>query len=99
MLTAITFSGAIDNLIGILRPIVVLIIGFALIYFLWGLARFILASGDEKGVEEGRKQMLWGIIALFIMISIQGIVYLVSNSLEITGPQSGGQPSSTYVEP
>jgi uncharacterized membrane protein len=96
MYTAITFSGAVGNLIGLMRPLVTLIIGLALLYFLWGLVKFISASGDESEVTKGKSAMLWGIIALFIMISIQGIVYLVANSLEIG---SGGKPSDTYVEP
>ena len=96
MLTALTFSDAVGNLIGLMRPLVSVIIGLALIYFLWGLVKFISASGDESEVTKGKEAMLWGIIALFVMISIQGIVYLVADSLEISG---GGKPSDTFVEP
>ena len=98
MLTALTFSGAITNLIGLMRPLVTLIIGLALIYFLWGLVTFIMASGSEEGVAKGREAMLWGIIALFVMISIQGIVYLVAESLEIGPTTGGGLPDDTYVD-
>jgi hypothetical protein len=55
--------------------------GLALIFFFWGLARLIFSAGDEKGREDGKKIMLWGIIALFIMFSVWGIVQLLQRSL------------------
>ncbi|HEY4504391.1 MAG TPA: hypothetical protein VJI73_01325 [Candidatus Paceibacterota bacterium] len=79
----LSFSGVVDNFIGILRPFVTVLIGLALVVFLWGVIQFIIASGDTQKVEEGKKTMLWGIIALFVMVSIQGIVYLLANSLDI----------------
>lgn len=99
MLSAITFAGAVDNLVGLMRPLVTIVIGLALLYFLWGVVKFISASGDESEVTKGKEAMFWGIIALFVMVSIQGIVYFVTNSIEITGPNSGGKPSDTYVVP
>lgn len=51
----------------------------AFFVFLFGLARFILAAGDEKKIEGGKKIMLWGVIALFIMFSIWGIIQILSN--------------------
>lgn len=51
------------------------VIGLALLGFFWGLAKFIFrVGGDEKAVGEGKKLMLWGLIALFVMVSVWGIV-------------------------
>ncbi|OHB17903.1 MAG: hypothetical protein A2749_00765 [Parcubacteria group bacterium RIFCSPHIGHO2_01_FULL_45_26] len=93
---AANLAGVVDNLLKLMRPFVSILIGIALVYFLWGLSQFILASGDKTKVEEGKKTMLWGIIALFVMISIQGIVYLVANSFEI---RDSGLNVDTYIEP
>lgn len=51
--------------------------GTALIVFLWGLAKFILSSGSESAIEDGRRLMFWGIIVLFVTISTWGIVHFV----------------------
>ncbi len=45
--------------------------GIALLIFLWGLAIFIFKD-DKK--EEGRNRMVWGVIALFVMIAVWGLV-------------------------
>ena len=42
--------------------------------FFWGMALFVLHAGEEEKREEGKKKMLWGIIAITIMFAIWGIV-------------------------
>jgi len=59
------------------------IAGLALLAFFWGLAKFIFSAGDEEKRSEGKKIMIWGIIALFVMVSIWGIVIFVSISLDV----------------
>lgn len=57
----------------------------AVLFFFWGIARFILAAGDEKKIEEGKRMMFWGVIALFIMASITGIISLLQGTLGVPG--------------
>ena len=60
------------------------VVGLALLGFFWGLARFIFRiGGDEKAVEEGKKIMIWGLIALFVMISVWGIVIFMQEALDL----------------
>ena len=73
-----TLIGVIADIVRLLIPIVV---ALALLYFFWGLAQFILKSGEgEAAVEEGKKKMIWGIVALFVMVSIWGIITLISST-------------------
>jgi len=67
--------------------------GVALLVFLWGLAKFIFKSGDEKSHEEGMNLMKWGIVALFVMVSVWGIIGFMQNALGL--PQTPVTPSST----
>lgn len=57
----------------------------AVLFFFWGIARFILAAGDEKKIEEGKRMMFWGVIALFVMASISGIISLLQGTLGVPG--------------
>lgn len=47
---------------------------FALIYFFWGIAKFIFSAGDTTKVEEGKAVMLWGVVVLFVIASVWGII-------------------------
>lgn len=69
--------GRFQDLINTLLPIVV---ALALLYFFWGLAKFILNSGNEDAKDEGKRIMIWGIIAFFVMSSVWGIVNFVSRA-------------------
>ena len=59
--------------------------GLALLVFFWGVVKFIFNAGDEEKRREGKKFMLWGIIALFVMVSLWGIVTLIRSSVLGTG--------------
>ena len=45
-----------------------------LLFFIWRGAMYILHSGSEEAKSEGRRVLLWGVIALFIMASFYGII-------------------------
>jgi hypothetical protein len=62
-------------------------ITLAVLAFFWGLAKFILNSGNERTAADGKRIMVWGIIGLFVALSIWGIVGLIA---EITGIGQGG---------
>jgi uncharacterized membrane protein YidH (DUF202 family) len=49
------------------------LITLALAWFIWGVVSFIRAAENSDEREKGKKRMLWGIIALFAMISFIGI--------------------------
>lgn len=70
---------------GIISSIIPILVALALIYFFWGLIKFILQSGDAK--DEGKKYMIWGIIALFVMVSVWGIVNLLKESFGVQNTQ------------
>ncbi len=89
-----TISGLIKSIVDILGLLVPLIFALALLYFFWGLGQFILNAGSEDGREKGKHVMLWGVIALFVMVSIWGIVGILDDTFFRTsaGPASDTRP-------
>ena len=69
-------------------------IALAIIFFLWGLVQFVRAAGDEKAREVGKSHMIWGIVALVVMVSIVGIVNFIASS---TGLQGGALPTTPTI--
>ena len=67
-----------SQLVGIFKDLIYITLpvleGLALLVFIWGLAKFIMKSGDEKSHEEGIALMKWGLLALFVMLSFTAIV-------------------------
>lgn len=65
----------------ILNPVVLLLISLAIVFFLWGVFKFIKEEGNKK--EEGKEFMFWGIVGIFVMVSVWGLVNILSNTFNL----------------
>ena len=65
----------------IITPIIYLLFALAMVYFLYGVFLFVKNAENPDKRSEGAKGILWGIIGMFIMISVWGIVNLILNSI------------------
>lgn len=80
--------------IGMLVPI---LIGLALIFFFVGVIRYIYTAGKPKF----RNGMVWSLVALFVLVSVWGILRILQNSLlGGSGTQGGTQnaPQTQVLE-
>ena len=68
----------------IIRSLIPLVAALALLFFFWRLAQFILKARENGDARiEARNVILWGVLALFIIASIWGIVYYIQSDLGI----------------
>lgn len=67
------------RLLGIGNLIIYFLISLALIYITWNIVHYFIrpAGGDRK---EAGMNILWGIIGLFVIVSIWGLVNLLVNT-------------------
>ena len=82
--------GVIGKVSSILNAVVPVIIGLAVVYFLWNVANYVF-KGD--GADDARKGMIWGIIGIVVMVSVWGLVALVQDSLDIRGSAAESVPT------
>ena len=77
------FSDLINRFfLPLIQLIVPLIVSLAVLAFLIGLVKFLSrVGGDVKAVEEGKSLMIWGLLALFIMLSVYGLLRFFSGEL------------------
>lgn len=66
---------------GIIATLIPIAFSLAVLFFFWGVAKFIFASGNGK--DEGKKIMVWGVVAIFVMSSVWGIVAFISGTFGI----------------
>ncbi len=97
MIAGAQVGGNLLNLMTLIESIVAraipILVGVALVYFIWNLVKFVI-GGDEASREEGKKGMWWGIVALFVIVSIWGIIAYIAGILDInTGTVSVPPPS------
>lgn len=63
------------------KTVIPFLVGIGLVIFLTGVIKFVGAGDNEEKRQGGRDMMIFGLIALFIMVSVWGFVNLLSNSI------------------
>jgi len=67
----------------ILNPFIGILIGVATVIFLYGVIEFIAGAGNEEKRTKGKQHIVWGIIGLFIMVGVFGIINLILRTLDL----------------
>ena len=67
----------------IVQSIVPLLFALAIVGFIWGVIQMVINPEDAEKRKQGKQFMVWGIIALFVMVSVWGLVQIVSNTFGI----------------
>ncbi len=85
--------GFVSNLsnqtLSVVDGFIPLALAIAMLVFIWGLVVFISQSGNEQAKEEGKRKMIWGIIALFVIVSVWGLVALLQTLVGVGGGGAG----------
>jgi hypothetical protein len=64
----------------ILNPAIGVIFALAGLLFVWGIVQFLKGLQEGKVNDEGKQHMLWGVVGMLIMVSVFGILSLLSNT-------------------
>ena len=68
----------------IINPAIALVFAAGFFLFLWGCVQFLwnLDSGEQS---EGKSHMIWGVVGMFIMVSVWGILGLIVSTFQLGG--------------
>jgi hypothetical protein len=70
----------------IVNPLIVLMIGWATITFLIGIAVLVFNAGNEEARSKGKRVIVWGLLGLFIMVGVFGIIQIILGTFGIDTP-------------
>lgn len=66
----------------VLNAIVPVLIAFAVVYFLYGVFKYVF-SDDEDAKDKAKEVMIYGIIGIFVMVSVWGLVNILGGTLNL----------------
>ncbi len=64
----------------ILFPLIYLMMGVALLFFVYGAAQYILGASSDQAREEGKKNIMYGILGFLVMGSAYAILGLAAGT-------------------
>ncbi len=72
----------------VLVPAEKIIFAAGMFLFIYGLVEFLWNVDEGSAQQEGKQHMLWGIIGVFIMVSVVGIINIIENTFGIGSSNS-----------
>lgn len=84
-----SFDSLVTLVNGILDSLVPLIIGVAVVILLIAIVNYIRAGEEEEKRDKAKSLMIYGIVGLFVMVSLWGLVAILSGTFNLnnTPPQ------------
>ena len=76
---AYDFASLVGLFISMIKTLVPLIVGLTLLYFIWGIFQLV-SSNSEDSRKEAIGYITYGIVALFVMVSVWGLVSILTST-------------------
>lgn len=93
-----TLFGVLCRVGQFLNAIVPVLIALGVIYFVWGVVTYVVAS-EEEAKKAGRDRIIYGIIGLAVIIGVWGLVNLLRNTLLLNNTTNLQLPTLPVVIP
>jgi len=77
-----TLLGVLCRIGQILNTIVPVLIALGVVYFVWGVVSYVIAS-DEEAKKAGRDRIIYGIIGLAVIVAVWGLVRILTNTFSV----------------
>lgn len=81
----------IGKLRSILAAVVPFIIALTVLAILWGVFLYVTKGDDEEKRKEGQRFIAYGILALFVMVSVWGLVNVLDRTLGLDDTLETGE--------
>ncbi|MCK5285876.1 MAG: hypothetical protein KAJ58_01465 [Candidatus Pacebacteria bacterium] len=92
-----SFKDLILIAVSLITAVIPVIVLLAFIYFIWGLAQYLKNTGENR--DEAQHMMLGGIIGFFVMISVWGLVAILSSTLGTGTNVPTNQGGTSLLDP
>lgn len=71
----------------IIDPLVLLIFSAGIFLFTWGLVVFLTNLESSEARQKGVQHMIWGILGVFIMATVFGVINIITDTFGLSIPR------------
>ncbi len=73
--------GIINQVNKVINAIIPFLVGLAVLVIIWGVFNYISGAGDEEKRAQAKQFIIWGVVGVFIMLSVWGLVGILTNTV------------------
>ena len=82
----------------IIDPAILLIFALGFFLFVWGLVQFLWSLDESSNRQDGIRHMTWGIVGMLVMVTVKGIILLLSATFDLgIGADGSYNPDTSYL--
>ena len=80
---SVTITSFIGQVAVIINTIIPFLVGLAVFIIIYGILGYISSAADEEKRQQARQFITWGVIGVFMMLSVWGLVTILINSFNL----------------
>jgi len=81
-------SSLISSAKALLDQLVVFLIALAVVWFIFNVVKYAMSTEDD-GKDKAKSQMIWGIIAIAVIVSVWGLVAILQGIFGVNTTGAG----------
>lgn len=85
----------IQSVINVLIPFIV---GLAVLVIIWGIFLYVVKAAEEEKRSEAKMYIVWGVVAVFCMLSVWGFVNVLVNSFNLPTQSPSSFPTVPEIK-
>jgi len=80
---AVTLGHTLGVLSDLINGLIPIVLAITVLIFFWGLAMYLLDASNTERKGDGIRIMVMGVMALFVMVSIWGIIGVLQQTFKV----------------
>jgi uncharacterized membrane protein YidH (DUF202 family) len=92
-----TIGQVLNRLQSVINLIIPFIVGLAVLVIIYGIFGFITSAGDEEARANAKQFIIWGVIGVFLMVSVWGLVTILVNSFGTSDTAAKNAAKNTTI--
>lgn len=82
--TITTITAFANCLITVFNLLLPLFVGLAIVIVSGGILKYVAKGSSQEARQEGRKFILWGMVSIFLLLSIWGLINILVTTFPLT---------------
>lgn len=93
------FSDVIATVAGYLDQILKLLMGFAVVAFVWYVIRYFIVQSDEANRAVAAQYVMWSLVGFFVILSVWGLVNILLSTFNLGNNNPGSLTNVSNLFP
>ena len=81
------------------NPAIFILITLSVLYFLYGVSKYIRSDLSDSDKAEAKQMMIWGVVGLFAIVAMWGLVKIVQGTFKLDNTDTIKLPDTTLTTP